>query len=133
MNAARRESLRRQASFVACGAAGFGLYCVLSLLLVRIPGVVPEAAAFAAVLLSIPPVFWLQKRITFRHRGPALPAFARYCALQAFNALAITALAAVGRRAGLPDAANLVAAGAIVVVTSYLVMSLAVFGRGTGA
>lgn len=125
--------LRQKVAFLFSGATGFALYYGFSLLLSRIPGVEQELAAFVAVLLSIPPTFLLQKRFAFRHRGSALPSFAKYCALQAFNALAIAALAWVGRHLGAPAEVNFLASGAIVLVVSYLVLSRIVFRREDSA
>ncbi len=127
MSPAAREALRRQLAFLLSGTAGFVLYCLLSLLLVRVPGMGAGLAAFLAVLLSIPPTFLLQKRFAFRDRGALLPSFARYCALQAVNAVAVGLLARMGRQAGLADAVNFVASGSVVVVLSYLLMSRIVF------
>ncbi len=114
-------------AFLCCGAFGFGLYMTLSLLLLRLPRVEAELAAFVAVLLSVPPTFLLQRSIAFRDRGNVLHAFARYCVLQAFNAVVIGGLASLGRRMGLADAFNLVASGALVAVVSYVVLSRGVF------
>lgn len=127
MTAAPISRTRSRISFLCCGAFGFGLYSILSVLLVRMPGVEVELAALLAVLLSIPPTFLLQRSIAFRDRGNALHSFARYCLLQAFNALAIAGLAAIGRRIGLPDTANLVASGAVVGAISYGALSRSVF------
>jgi putative flippase GtrA len=126
-----RESLRRTLGFLASGTAGFVLYCVFSMCLVRIPlGAGP--AAFLASLLAVPPTFLLQKHLAFRHRGASLRPFLGYCALQAVNALLVGLLARAGQRAGLPDLPNFVASGAVVVVVSYLVLSRFVF-RDPGA
>lgn len=134
MSAPSAAGLRRKVAFLCCGAFGFALYTVASLLLVRAPRIEPEVAAFVAVLLSVPPTFLLQKHVAFRHRGDTLPSFAKYCALQAFNALAIAALARIGRQFSVADAVNLIASGAVVVVVSYVVLSTAVFrARNQGA
>lgn len=131
MTPAAREARRRKLAFLLSGTTGFALYCVLSLLLARLPGWGAGLAAFVAVLLSIPPTFWLQKRFTFRDQGAALPSFSRYCLLQAFNAMAIGLLASLGHQAGLADGVNFVVAGSVVIVVSYLALSYIVFpGRG---
>jgi len=127
MTARKHEGLRRKFAFLLSGGTGFALYFVLSMLLVRWPGLGAGLAAFLATLASIPPTFALQRRFAFRDRGAALPAFVRYCLLQAFNAVLVGLLARTGQRAGLPDAVNFVAAGAVVVVASYLVLSRLVF------
>lgn len=127
MSSVVRPGLRRKLAFLFSGTCGFVLYWGLSLLLVRIPGVEPEVAAFVAVLLSVPPTFLLQKRFAFRYRGDTLPSFTRYCMLQGFNAVAIGILARLGRQAGLPDGVNFVASGGVVIVVSYLALSLIVF------
>ncbi|WP_202841180.1 GtrA family protein [Luteimonas saliphila] len=130
MTPAARESLRRKFTFLLSGATGFALYYALSMLLVRIPGVGAGLAAFVAVLLSIPPTFLLQKHFTFRDRGAALPSLARYCVLQAFNAVAIGLLARLGRRVGLADEVNFIVSGSVVIVVSYLALSYLVFRPG---
>ncbi len=121
------ESLRRKLAFLASGLTGFALYYVFSLLLVRLAGVGAGTAAFVAVLLSIPPTFLLQKHFAFRARDALLPSFARYCLLQAFNAVAIGMLAALGQRIGLRDELNFVASASIVVVVSYVALTCFVF------
>ena len=122
-----REGVRRKLAFVLSGTTGFGIYLALSLLLVRVPGLGAGAAAFLASLLAVPPTFLLQKRFAFRHRGAALSTFLGYCLLQLFNAAAVGLLARLGQRAGLPDLANFVASGSVVIVVSYLVLSRLVF------
>lgn len=122
--------LRTKLAFLCCGAFGFALYYACSLLLVRLAALEPQVAAFVAVLLSIVPTFLLQKRVAFRHRGDTAASFAKYCALQGFNACAIAALAWIGRQSGLPDAVNFFASGAIVVVVSWIVLSGMVFRTG---
>jgi putative flippase GtrA len=129
---ALRPGMRRKLAFLFSGTCGFAIYYVLSLLLVRIPGVEPGIAAFVAVLLSVPPTFLLQKRLTFRYRGNTLPTFARYLALQGFNAVLIGILAGFGRRAGLPDELNFIVSGGVVIVVSYLALSLIVFRSREG-
>lgn len=127
--------LRRKFAFLACGGFGFALYCVVSLLLIRVAGASPGTAAFIAVLVAVPPTFLLQKRVAFRHRGALLPSFAKYAALQLFNAVATGLLAALGKRVGLPDAVGIVASALFVVVVSWLVLSGSVFrdaGPGAG-
>lgn len=119
--------LRQKLAFLFSGATGFVLYYALSLWLVRLPGLEHEVAAFTAVLLSIPPTFLLQKQFAFRHRGGVLPSFAKYLALQVFNAMAIGMLAWSGRQFGLPAEVNFVASGAIVLIVSYVVLSRVVF------
>ena len=130
MSTAATGDLRRKAAFLVCGAVGFALYVVASLLLVRHTALGPGSAAFVAVLLAVPPTFLLQKRVAFRHRGAMVSSFAKYCALQAANAVAIGVLAAVGRRLAVPDALNFVVSAAIVVVVSWLVLSGHVFRDG---
>ncbi len=122
-----RDDLRRKLAFLGCGAFGFALYCAVSLLLIQVGGVDAGIAAFVAVLVAVPPTFLLQKRVAFRDHGALLPAFAKYCALQLFNAVAIGLLAALAQRLGLPDAASVVASGLFVVVVSWLVLSGNVF------
>ncbi|MCR6662698.1 MAG: GtrA family protein [Luteimonas sp.] len=124
--------IRRKAAFVLSGGTGFALYYVFSLLLVRLPGVEHEVAAFVAVLLSVPPTYLLQRNFTFRHRGGVSKSFAGYCLLQAFNAVAIGALAWCGRKAGLPAEINFLAAGGVAVVVSYVVLSRLVFRQDQG-
>ncbi len=119
--------LQRKVGFLCCGALGFALYYGLALALGRWQAIQPEVAALAAVLLSVPPVFLLHKYVAFRHRGDTLPSFAKYCLLQAFNAIAIGALVRLGRQLGLPHAINIAAAGAAVVVISYVVLSRGIF------
>ena len=131
MTPSARESVRRKLAFLLSGGTGFALYYLLCLLLVRVPRLGAGAAAFIAVLLSVPPTYALQKRFTFRDQGAALPSFLRYCLLQAFNAVAIGVLAGLGRRAGLPDALNFFVSGSVVVVVSYLALSRVVFRPGT--
>lgn len=119
--------VRRKLAFLAAGCFGFALYYGLSLWLVRMPAFEQETAAFLAVVLSVPPTFLLQKRVAFQHQGRTLGSFAKYCGLQAFNALAIALLARLGRLQGLPAEVNFVLAGALVAVFSYLVLSRMVF------
>lgn len=121
--------LRQKVGFLLAGATGFALYYAFSLLLVRIPALEQEQAAFLAALLAVPPTFLLQKRFAFRHEGRIAPAFLKYCALQGFNALAIGALAWGGRRLGLRPEVNFVASGVVVVLVSYAVLSRIVFRR----
>lgn len=130
MNPALREPLRRKLAFLFSGTVGFALYYCFSLLLVRLPGFGAGTAAFVAVLLSIPPTFLLQKHFAFRARDAVLPAFARYCALQGFNAVAIGLLARLGRWAGLRDELNFFASASIVVVVSYVALTYFVFRAG---
>jgi len=127
MTPAAREALRRKLAFVLSGSAGFALYYVLCMVLVRVPGWGAGIAAFVAVLLSIPPTYALQKRFTFRDRGAVLPSFIRYCMLQAFNAMAIGLLASLGSRAGLAEGLNFLVSGSVVIVVSYLALSYIVF------
>lgn|GEM_PF-1044477 len=127
MTTPRIPRLRQKAAFLLSGAAGFALYYGFSLVLVRVPAIEQELAAFVAVLLSVLPTFLLQKRFAFRHRGSALPSFARYCALQGFNAVAIGSLAWAGRRLGVLPEINFLASGVVVLVVSYLVLSRIVF------
>ena len=129
MTSGLREGARRKLAFLASGLSGFALYYVLSLGLVRLPGMGAGMAAFIAVLLSIPSTFLLQKHFAFRARDPVLPSLARYCLLQGFNAVAIGLLARLGREAGLPEALNFLASASIVVVVSYLALSLFVFRK----
>lgn len=125
------EPARRKLAFLASGLAGFALYYVFALLLAGLPGVGAGSAAFAAVLLSVPPTFLLQKRFAFRARDALLPSFLRYCALQVFNAAVIGVLARLGRELGLRDGLNFLVSASFVVVVSYLALSFFVFrGRG---
>lgn len=126
------DGRRRMIAFLLSGGTGFALYYVLSLLLVRLPGFEHESAAFVAVLLSVPPTYLLQRNFAFRHRGGLSRSFAGYCLLQAFNAVAIAALAWCGRLAGVPAALNFLASGAVVVFVSYAVLSRIVFVQGGG-
>lgn len=127
MTPARREALRRKFAFLVSGTTGFAIYYLCALLLVRLPGLGAGQAAFIAVAISVPPTFLLQKHFTFRHRGEAASSFARYCALQAFNAVAIGLLARLGQHAGLADELNFIVSGSIVIVVSYLALSRLVF------
>jgi len=122
-----REGLHRKLAFVLAGGMGFALYFMLSMLLVRWPGFAAGPAALLATLASIPPTFALQRRLAFRDRSAAAPAFVRYCLLQALNAVMVGLLARAGQRAGLPEAVNFLASGSVVVVVSYLVLSRLVF------
>ena len=125
------RGLRTKLAFLCCGGAGFALYSACSLLLMRTTRLGPELAAFAAVLIAIVPTFLLQKRVAFRHHGDTAASFAKYCVLQGVNACAIAALAWIGRRLGLADAANVVLSGAIVVALSWIVLSGLVFRTRT--
>lgn len=131
MKPALPEPLRRKLAFLASGTTGFVIYYCCSLALVRTTGLGAGAAAFVAVLLSIPPTFLLQRHFAFRSRAPLLPAFAKYCALQGVNAVLIGILARLGRQAGLGDALNFFASALVVVVVSYVVLGRFVF-RGGG-
>lgn len=132
MNPVDREGLRRKLAFLFAGGFGFVVYYVGSLVLVRQLHVGPGVAAWLAVLVSITPTFLLQRSVAFRDRGPRWPAFVRYCALQAVNAIATGLLAHLGRRAGLADAVNFFVAGAVVVVASYLALNHLVFRHRAG-
>lgn len=127
MSAGTRLSRHRQKfAFLVCGGFGFALYYACSLALTLL-GLRESVAGLLGVLIAIGPTYLLQKRIAFRHVGGALPSFAKYCGLQACNAVLIALLARVGAQAGLPPALNFVVSGAIVVVVSYLVLSKVVF------
>ena len=121
------SGLRVKLAFVACGAIGFAIYTTASLLLLRSTALHAETAALLAVVIAVPPTFLLQKRVAFRHQGDTLGAFLKYCALQAVNAVLIAVLARLGRQAGLPDALNVVASGALVVMVSWVALSRSVF------
>ena len=125
--------LRQKTGFLLAGSTGFALYYLLSLLLVRVPWLQQEHAAFIAALLAVPPTFLMQRHLAFRHRGPVAPAFAKYCALQLFNALAIGGLAWGGRRLGLVPEVNFIASGLVVLLVSYLVLSRIVFRHARDA
>lgn len=127
MSARPDSGIRAKMAFLLSGGTGFVLYYVLSLLIVRLPGLEQEVAAFVAVLLSIPPTYLLQRNFAFRHRGGMSRSFAGYCLLQAFNAVAIGGLAWLGRKAGLSAEINFLASGGVVVIVSYVVLSRFVF------
>jgi len=132
LNALLAEPLRRKLAFLFSGVAGFVLYYIASLALVRQAQVGPGLAACLAVLIAITPTFLLQRHFAFRDKGPFLPALTRYCALQAFNAAATGLLARLGQYVGLADALNFLLSGATVVVASYLALNHLVFRHQAG-
>lgn len=132
MNFTISDGWRRKIGFLLAGGFGFLVYSLVALLLVQIPGVQPEVAAFFAVLLAIPPTFLLQRNFAFRHRGSLSRPFLQYCGLQLVNAAGIALLTRFGRFVGLTDEINMVASGAIVIVFSYLVLSRFVFRSAQG-
>ena len=116
--------------FLISGGLGFALYYVLALLLRDFSGWPDGVCATAATLLSILPVFVLQKHFTFRHEGDGPLQLAGYVLLQLASALLIGGMAQLCARVGISHPVGFLVGGVAGVVFSYLVQVLLIFRRG---
>ena len=77
-------ALRELASFLAIGGAGAVLYTALNVMFTT-SGVRPSLSIAITLTLLIPPVYYLQHRLTFRSGRNHLSAFPRYVGAQLFG------------------------------------------------
>lgn len=92
---ARSGALRELIMFLAVGGTGAIAYTALNVFFTK-SGIRPSVSIALTLVLLIPPVYYLQHRLTFRSGRNHLSAFPRYVGAQLFgNVIAIAVAEAV--------------------------------------
>jgi putative flippase GtrA len=120
-------SYRQKFLFLFAGGVGFSTYYLLSNLLFYGFKVPEVQAALAAMVVSVFPTYYLQKRFTFRSLASNARTLPRYLALQVVNAGVIGGSTFLLKNLQLPQLIVFGIAGLVGTVVSYVVQRRYVF------
>ena len=118
---------RQKGLFLFAGGVGFSTYYLLSNLLfygLRVPEV---QAALAAMVVSVFPTYYLQKKFTFRNEASNARTLPRYLALQVVNAGVIGGTTFLMKQLPIPQLVVFGVAGLVGTLVSFVVQKRYVF------